>query len=389
MVALMNRSIDLMAQLAEQSGNMFRMNRRGYLYVTAEEAGIAGFTKRAEEISRIGAGPLRIHAFGASDYQTAIPNAQWAGADLLLDPGLIHKSFPFLTERAVAALHVRRAGWLSAQQLGMYLLEQARLLDVHLESASVEGVDCAGGRVCGVVLSTGERIGTHRFVNAAGPYLGRVGSLLGIEIPVRTELHLKVSLSDHLGVIDRAAPLLIWNDAQSLAWDADEAAALQLDPETSWLTGRFPSGVHVRPEGSDDSRNILMLWDYRSRWMEPTFPPPLDEFYPEVVLRGLSTMLPGLKQYFGRAPRPYIDGGYYVKTQENRLLASPLPVEGAYVLGGLSGYGIMSSCAAGELLAAHLAGGELPSYAPAFSLKRYDEPGHRQSLANWDDSGQL
>src|SRR5262245_20058910 len=31
MVALMNRSIDLLEELARESGNMFRMNRRGYL----------------------------------------------------------------------------------------------------------------------------------------------------------------------------------------------------------------------------------------------------------------------------------------------------------------------------------------------------------------------
>ena len=46
-----------------------------------------------------------------------------SGADLLLDPALIHKHYPYITDRAVAALHVRRAGWLSAQQLGMYMLE--------------------------------------------------------------------------------------------------------------------------------------------------------------------------------------------------------------------------------------------------------------------------
>src|SRR5215208_4439482 len=40
MLALMNRSIDLMEVLAAESGNIFRMNRRGYLYVTAKESRI-------------------------------------------------------------------------------------------------------------------------------------------------------------------------------------------------------------------------------------------------------------------------------------------------------------------------------------------------------------
>jgi glycine/D-amino acid oxidase-like deaminating enzyme len=100
-------------------------------------------------------------------------------------------------------------------------------------------------------------------------------------------------------------------------------------------------------------------------------------------------MIPALRGYFDRLPRPVIDGGYYAKTGENRPLIGPLPAEGAYIVGALSGFGIMAACAAGELLAAHLTGGELPSYAPWFLLERYDDPGYRRLLAEWDDSGQL
>jgi len=109
----------------------------------------------------------------------------------------------------------------------------------------------------------------------------------------------------------------------------------------------------------------------------------------EVALRGLSSMLPRLREYFGRTPRPVIDGGYSLKTRENRLLAGPLPVQGAYVIGAVSGYGIMSACAAGELLASHVAGNNLPSYAPAFSIARYDEPEYQKELEDWGESGQL
>jgi glycine/D-amino acid oxidase-like deaminating enzyme len=84
-----------------------------------------------------------------------------------------------------------------------------------------------------------------------------------------------------------------------------------------------------------------------------------------------------------------IDGGYYVKTRENRLLAGALPVEGAYMIGAFSGYGIMSACAAGELLALNVLGNSLPSYAGSFSLARYDDPHYQKELANWGESGQL
>ncbi len=101
-------------------------------------------------------------------------------------------------------------------------------------------------------------------------------------------------------------------------------------------------------------------------------------------------MVPGLSVYFDRPPKPYVDGGYYCKTRENRPLIGPLPVEGAYIFGALSGYGIMASQAGGELLAAHIVGSELPGYAPALTLARYEDPDYQALLAGWDSTaGQL
>jgi hypothetical protein len=49
----------------------------------------------------------------------------------------------------------------------------------------------------------------------------------------------------------------------------------------------------------------------------------------------------------------------------------------------------MAACGVGELLAAHIVGGQLPSYASAFDLKRYDDPEYQKKLENWGDHGQL
>jgi len=107
------------------------------------------------------------------------------------------------------------------------------------------------------------------------------------------------------------------------------------------------------------------------------------------VLRGMSVMVPALSAYFGRTPKPVVDGGYYTKTRENRPLIGPLPVEGAYIFGALSGFGQMASSAGGELLAAHITGSSLPDYAPVFSLERYEDPEYQQLLEEWGASGQL
>ena len=398
MVALMNRSIDLLDELADRSGNSFHMNRRGYLYLTGDPAKVAPLRTAAENTARLGAGALRIHTGqpGDPDYipvqehgYSQPPGLFPTGADLLLDPELIQAHFPYLSPQTVAALHVRRAGWFSAQQLGIYLLDEARATGVELVNARIDAVEVAGGRVQAVVLDNGLRVETHHFVNAAGPFFKQVSWMVELDLPVFTELHLKAAFVDSLCAVPRNAPLLIWTDPQMLPWSLEERALLSEEEETRWLLKELPGGAHTRPEGGADSRVALMLWEYHVEQLEPSWPPELDPQYPEIVLRGLATMLPALQAYFARLPRPRLDGGYYTKTAENRPLIGPTPVDGFYLIGALSGYGLMAACAAGELLAAHLVGRNLPSFAPAFRLDRYANPGYDSLLQARGESGQL
>jgi glycine/D-amino acid oxidase-like deaminating enzyme len=398
MVALMNRSIDLMEQLADESGNIFHMNRRGYLYLTADETQLPAFELAAREPSTLGAGPLRTHRGGSQD-PAYIPAPREGyrdlptGADLFLDPELIQKYFPYLPEHIIGALHVRRAGWLSAQQMGVYMLARARAQGVRTQNARVTEVEVVHGRIKAVKLSNGETIATRNFVNAAGPFTPQVGALLGLDLPIHNHLHLKVAFKDVLGVVPREAPLLIWNDCQTLPWNPEERQWLAKEPDTRWLLEQLPPGAHTRPEGTGGSDIILLLWDYHAgtpvNANSPTSTPSLDDMFPEIAMRGMAAVLPRFSEYFERIPRPMLDGGYYTRTPENRPLIGPLPIEGAYILGALSGFGMMAACASGELLAAHITGDELPPYSPAFKLERYNDLAYQQLLKNWGNEGQL
>jgi glycine/D-amino acid oxidase-like deaminating enzyme len=389
MVAAMNRSIDLLEELARESGNVFRLNRRGYLYVTADPARIPALIAAAEEAAALGAGAARVHARAGSDYRPAPAEGfedQPVGADVVTDAALIRRHFPWLAGDVVAVLHARRCGWFSGQQLGMYLLERARDKGVRVLTGRVEGVETRGGRVTGVRVS-GRTLATPRFVNAAGPHVARVARMVGVELPVFCELHAKVAFADTLGALPREAPLTIWIDPVRLAWSDEERAALSaVRPD---LLQTLPAGVHGRPEGGGDSPSVLLIWTYDTRPVEPAFPPSFDPAYPEVAIRGMARMVPAFARYADRLPRAVVDGGYYTKTRENRFLAGPLPVEGAYVCGAVSGYGLMSSSVAGELTADHVTGGTLPAYAPAFAPARYDDPAYRALLERWTDTGQL
>lgn len=213
--------------------------------------------------------------------------------------------------------------------------------------------------------------------------------MLGLDLPIYTELHLKAVLADSQGVVGRNAPLLIWNDPQTLPWRDDEKSFLLGDPESAWLCQPLPPNVHTRPEGSGGSQNIILLWEYQEKIGPTVWPPPLDNQFPEIALRGLSTLLPGMAAYFDRLPQPLLDGGYYTKTRENRPLVCPTPIVGSYIFGALSGYGIMSACGFGELLASLVTGSGLPQYAPAFDLSRYQDEVYLQEIASWQDNGQI
>ena len=70
-------------------------------------------------------------------------------------------------------------------------------------------------------------------------------------------------------------------------------------------------------------------------------------------------------------------------------MVGPLPVEGAWVIGALSGFGLMASPACGELLSKHIAGVGLPEYAPWFQLSRYEDSEYQELLKSWEQTGQL
>jgi glycine/D-amino acid oxidase-like deaminating enzyme len=400
MVQFMNRSIDLLDAWADASDNRFLLNRRGYVYATASTETATRFVADARLAESQGAGAVRTYR-SLADAATYQPSAHSGyldhptGADLFLDVDAIRTHFPWLAPDIVAEQHARRCGWMSGQQLGMSLLAEARALGVTFLAGRVHAVHTHGGRVSEVQVAcsdgTDHRIATPVFINCAGPFAKPVAQLLGVHLPLFSEMHLKVAFEDTLGVVDRNTGLVILDDAQSLDWTDEEREELAASHETRWLTQVMPAGIHLRPEGYRQNTTVLMLWDYHSthRFDTPVLPLPDDAFYPEVVMRGMVKLAPGLAQYLDRLPPVHVDGGYYTKTEENRPLIGPLPLEGAFVNAALSGYGLMAAPAAGELLATHIAGGALPGWEAAFRMSRYDDPAYRERLANWGSTGQL
>ncbi|MEX1124476.1 MAG: FAD-dependent oxidoreductase [Acidimicrobiia bacterium] len=390
MIELMNHSIDLLEKMAAESGNVIGMNRRGYLFVTGNEARFHSMIEEAHLTSTLGAGPVRIHP-GPIPYRPS-PEAGYLGApegaDIFVGSDTVREHFPFITEHAVGAIHVRRAGWFSAQQLGAWMLDRARENGARFIQDEVTGIAVIGGSVSGVSLESGGEVEAAVVVDAAGPMSRSVAAMVGLEVPVFAELHLKVAYREHLGVIPRHAPMFIWSDPQTIDWSDDERAELERQGRHD-LLGEMPIFCHGRPEGGSDSSYLLALWEYHDDVRDPVWPLPHDPLYPEVVMRGLTTMAPGLAPYLKGLPHSVVDGGYYIKTRENRPLVGPAGPEGFHLVVGMSGFGVMVAAGAGDLLARHVAGADLPSYSDAFLLGRYDDPAYLALTADTDRSGQL
>ena len=342
MVGLMNRSIDIFEELSEETE--FGLNHNGYLFVTGREDTMASLAAQVEAVSDLGA---RAEALG---------------------PEQLRAGYPYLTDSAVGAVRVDRAGWFRAQDLGQWMLDRARDAGAQLVPDEVVTI---GDGIVG--LADGTTISAPAIVVAAGPLSGEVAASAGLELPLFSELHLKVAFKDHLGVIPREAPMTIWSDEQRIDWSDEERSELA-DMGRHDVLGEMPIYCHFRPEGGSESPYFVALWEYHGQVVEPSWPLPNDPLYPEVVMRGLTTMVPDLAAYADRMPESFVDGGYYTKTRENRPLIGPSGVAGVHLLTGMSGFGVMVSAGAADLLARHITGSDLPDYADAFSLSRYEDP---------------
>jgi glycine/D-amino acid oxidase-like deaminating enzyme len=337
----MDRSIDLLDALDRETEHTFELSRRGYVFLTADPDEAARLRRHD--------GPI---------------------AGFVDDQRAIRTRFPFVSDRAVGMLHVRRAGFVSVMKLGSWLLTRARAHGVDLVRDQLTDLVVENQRLTAIQLASGARIDAGALILATGPLLTEWTDRLELGVRVVNELHGKISFEDEAGVIPRDAPMMIWNDAVDLG-----------------ALGMFPAGVHLRPRGA---RSILGIWTYETRIEHPAFPPVFAPEYPDIVMRGLATMIPGLERYAGEGREVHVDGGYYCKTPDNRPLIGPTAIEGVYLLGALSGFGIMASQAGAELLAAHLLDLPLPGYAAAFHPGRFNEPSYQAQLARLDPgAGQL
>lgn len=373
MVRFMSRSIDLMEDIARASGNRIAMTRRGYVLAT-RTADIGAELQKIQAASG-GTADLRLHEGASAPTYSPPLSSDWQAApdgfDILSNQSLIRSLFPHYDPEIRHLIHVRRAGDISGQQLGQFMLDHLASVGVRRITGRVKAI--APGFTLEIAGKDGsDRLRADRVVNAAGPFAGEIAAMLGVTLPIHNVAQQKIAFPDTLGVIPRAMPFSIDLDGQTIDWTEDERAALLSDPDMAWLAQPMTGAIHCRPDGGDNGQWVKLGWAFNTTPSDPTWTPPLNDAYPEIVLRGAARLNPALRAYYGHLPRKmHHYGGFYTRTADNWPLIGPMGPEGAFMAAALSGHGTMGACATGELAAAWIAGAALPAHARAFSLERF------------------
>jgi glycine/D-amino acid oxidase-like deaminating enzyme len=377
MTAFTDHSIDLMEAFEADGVSHINMSRRGYALSSRSDDVSTLLEELTQGYADLEGSAIRIHdSQSHASYRKPI-SASWqdapTGVDVLHNQTLIRATFPSYDHGIKTVVHIRRAGSISAQQMGEHMLKEYKQKNGQRLKMEVGSIESADGFL---VRDKQDKMAVkaQQLVNAAGPYINDIANMLGTSLPVTNTLQQKIAFEDTAKCIPRKMPFSIDLDPQTIDWTDEETALLAESDEHAWLTKEMPGAIHCRPDGGDAGSWVKLGWAYNNTNAQAEREPSMQDAFPEIVLRGAARLNPALKHYYGQLPRAMRHyGGFYTLTDENWPLIGPMDVDGSYVVGAMSGFGTMAACAAGDLCARVVSGSQLPHYAHALSLKRYND----------------
>jgi glycine/D-amino acid oxidase-like deaminating enzyme len=221
-------------------------------------------------------------------------------------------------------------GWFDNVGLMTGLRNRARSRGAELLRDTVTGMERDGGRVTGVRLASGARVGCGWLVNAAGPRAAQVAGMAGLSLPVEPRKRT-------VFVFDCAA------SPQGSARVKGGCLPLMIDP----------SGVYVRPEGryflagaTPDPDPAVDPDDFEPRHAE----------FEEIVWPVLAARSAAFEAI--RPVRMWA-GHYAWNTLDQNMILGPHPdLPNFLFANGFSGHGLQQAPAVGRGLAEWIAHGE-------------------------------
>jgi glycine/D-amino acid oxidase-like deaminating enzyme len=356
----MRRSVEILhhadAYFGEGAAQSIALKQRGYLF--------CAFNQRQADALR--ADVRRLHEIGLMHIE-------------YLDADDLRYRFGWLGERVIAAKYDPTAGWLDSNALIYKYAQNAHSARILLGIQEV-GVCVEDGRVTGVTTPNGN-ITAPQVVIAAGANARAVGRTAGVELPVVLRPRQSFTTGWRHAEFPEHAPMIIGSAPFPHVRPEAQTGAI-FGWEYTW---------HNKYAGDEYGTN-----DAHDAILEPVYPAAQlkDPRFPSLALMLLTRQF-GHEDGEGFADPRYLRGishniGYYVYRDETaayrtdadgarhpydseRAIIDAHPeVDGLFVSIAHAGHGIMSSPAAGEILAGKVLG--LPLAEPEFAQFGFDVP---------------
>jgi sarcosine oxidase subunit beta len=311
MAELARASIDVFERFDDViglPGYDISLRQQGYLFVTDEP----------DRIDDLKAVVATHRALGVTDSE-------------FLDHAELRARFPYLAESVAGATFRQRDGWLSTHEATQGFAKGSRA--DFLLSTRATGIQVDSRGVRGVETTRGV-IATRVVVNAAGPFAGVVGRMVGLDLPLEPVRRQKVFIAPR-PQIPQDAPLTI-----DLAEDA------YWRPETG---GAYIAWVDPDEPTSEPAEELPTDWDFAA-----------------IVVEKLVCLTPFWEGIAATLKRDEVhpSAGQYVYTPDEQPLIGPVPdVPGFHVNCGYWA-GVMLSPAAGRRVADLVTGAMSPEDNP-------------------------
>jgi FAD-dependent oxidoreductase domain-containing protein 1 len=223
---------------------------------------------------------------------------------------------------ALASYGMANEGWFDGYALTQALRHKNQSLGVNYLRAEVTALHTGGAHVHTAVLADGTRIAADVFVNAAGPWAGKVAAMAGIDLPVSARRRTVFALSSPVQLPD--CPMVI------------DASGLWFRPEgTHFICGISPA------EGEQDPDDLPLEPDLR--------------LFESHIWPRMAHRVPGFEAL--RLERAW--AGYYeVNTLDHNAVIGTHPaLKNLYFANGFSGHGLQHAPAAARGIAELIATG--------------------------------
>ena len=311
-VQLSIASLAMLDRFEEDTGQNPLYRKCGYLFVLTNEAEVEQFKSNIAMQKLLG---VETEWLSADEVRARLPMMRFDDALA----GTIHPNDGLADPNSVVMGYIQRA-----RQLGVTALTEIEVLDI----------DTASNGVRGVVTSAGT-IDTRIIVNAAGPWVSLIGSMVGLEIPI-TPIRRQMLTTTPLPNLAADFPFVI-DFAQSLYFH------------------REGNGVLTGMSNPDE---------------KPGFDQSIDGEWELVAMQAAAERMPMLET----AGRQTGWAGLYEVTPDAHPIFGATPIDGFYLVGGFSGHGFMHGPIAGKLMTEIILDGKSQTVdISSLDLARFDE----------------